>query len=645
MFQRKNLLIREAKKHPIGQNLDGSVKKRGIHCKNRSLFLLLATIALSVVTCYFYATQEGLVQSQINEEDIIVPHEEVLEKAEKDFQGKKQEAEPNIVIANVQEEKKKSINHRPSCLDAQTHGQDNPCRFDEIGKYLEESAKFTSVFPQNDAIPETRRIPAEQGNNSTYILEAREKGPDDGSLTPLVDYNPSLLPLTDDLDPVLLDHLTGRYHKQISDEDADRVKYLSVSRSTNFHLCGGSVRRANHTTREHSYMSLALLDDDLKPIPGASASIRFGQAVLPWNCYKRSKMDAFLDFHIIAVRSTKGNIKKDQLFVITFDAPGAYIFPIDIRRVPAPTNDDSDWNTTKIKGKAIPMILESSVGEYDDGETLKFYGSGLQIRLMERRWANGTNKYICTAYFKSNFMDKWKNYHIFDVKQQDGSFDTYMEIRPHNDHQVRKVNFYADHFHVIEDWEFVPNFNIITPSRGGYYRNRTDVIESKEETFKERWSSPAFPHVPFRGTTCCIDLEYGGGKDNRQMVKVGISHTVSREGRIYLSKFYAFETESGKFHTVSVSGLFCLGRMISDDINAESQIFPVAGQFVINEETYDCPVVTFATSLVEYQADPNYVVISYGVNDCYSRSIVVSKERIREFLGLQMEEENETDVA
>ena len=101
MYQRKNLFIREAKKHPI------SVKKQGIHCKNRSLVLLLATIALSVVTCYFYATQGGLVQSQINEEDIIVPHEEVLKKAEKDFQGKKQEAEPNTVIANVQEEKKK----------------------------------------------------------------------------------------------------------------------------------------------------------------------------------------------------------------------------------------------------------------------------------------------------------------------------------------------------------------------------------------------------------------------------------------------------------------------------------------------------------------------------------------------------------
>ena len=67
-----------------------------------------------------------------------------------------------------------STSKRPSYFD--TNG--TPCRYDE----------------PSDAIPVIRRIPKNQGNNATYISQRRSKGPKDGTLTALVEYNPTLLP-------------------------------------------------------------------------------------------------------------------------------------------------------------------------------------------------------------------------------------------------------------------------------------------------------------------------------------------------------------------------------------------------------------------------------------------------------------------
>jgi hypothetical protein len=451
------------------------------------------------------------------------------------------------------------------------------------------------------------------------------------SLTALVEYNPTLLPLTSDFDPVLLNYLTGRYHEDISDQEADKVKYLSIARGANLHNCGGggkNMRRMYNPTKEHSYLTLALLDGDLQPIPGASASLRLAQAVLPSKCYNRGMMEPFQDYQIIAVRSTKGNDKKDQLFVMASDKP-THIFAIDIRRVPAPTNDASGWDT-KVKGRPIPMIAKN------ENELHQFYGQGLQVRLMEDNITPGKKKF-CTAVLNSNAMDFQKNYHIFEAHRDgDGALNTYMEIRPHGRRSTRKVNFYADRFHKVGDWELVPNGTIISGGKQGH-RDKGDVIVNKaSDSPEDQWKYP-FPDktewkdAASRGTACCIDLAWS----SNETVKVGISHGVSEE-RGYVSRFYAFETKSSRFRNVAVSGPFCLGRMTEYDVNAETQIFPYPERYnlVIGNETYDCPKITFASGLVDYQADTNYAVLSYGVNDCYSRSIVISKDRIREFLNL-----------
>ena len=509
---------------------------------------------------------------------------------------------------------------RPACFD-ENNSNIRTCRYDEVGQYLEESAKFTMIHKHSDAVPASRRIPSNQVNNKTYIAERRSKGPKDGSLTPLVEYNPTLVPLTSDLDPALLDFLTGRYHDDISDEESDKVKYLSVARGSNLHNCGGGMRKMNNPTKEYSYLSLSLLDSDLQPIPGASAFVNLAQAVLPPNDYKKLMLSPFQDFQIIAARTTKGNDKKDQLFVVTSDVK-TYIFPIDIRRVPAPTNDVFGWKT-KLLGKPVEMIVKN--------ETMKhhFYGRGLQVRLMENNF-RGYRKNIRNV-LRSNVFDFQKNYHVYEA-EQNGVVNTFMEIRPHGMRTVRKINFFAEKFHQISDWELIPNGTI---NKNGH-RGEEDIMwagHSGEDQWKypfpekTKWKGGKKP----RGTACCIDLEWG----TNETVKVGISHAVSQE-RGYVSRLYAFETKSPRFKTVAVSGPFCLGKMSEHDINAETQIFPFAdrGNLNVGNETYDCPHIGFASGLVEYQADTNYAVLSYGINDCYSRSIVISKDRIREFLDV-----------
>jgi hypothetical protein len=513
------------------------------------------------------------------------------------------------------------ISKRPSCFD--DPGTDTTCRYDDVGKYLDQTAKFTIIHKPSDAIPAERRIPKDQGGNHTYIAQRRSEGPKDGSLTPIVEYNPTIVPLTNDMDPKLLAYLTGRYHDDISDEEADKVKYLSVARGSNFHNCGASMmRRMNNPTKEYALLSLSLLDDNLQPIPGASASVNVAGAILPSGCYNKAMMEYFQDYHIYAARTTKGNVKKDQLFLIASDVK-SYIFPLDIRRVPAPTNDASGWNT-KVKGNPVKMIAEN------ENDKLKFYGRGLQVRFMDQ--LASIKKQFCAKVMKSNILDFQKNYHFFET-EINGKIRTHMETRPHGLRKTRKVNFYSERFHEHKDWELVPNGTINQHShRGG------EDIEWGGHSPPDQWKYPLEDKTQWkggglmRGTACCIDLGWG---DN-ETVKVGISHSVS-SSRSYVSRFYAFDPTAERTPVKAVSGPFCLGGSAENDVNADSQIFTSAEEsklFVANE-TYDCPRITFPSGIAEYQANPGYAIISYGVNDCFSRSMVVPKTVIKELLNLK----------
>ena len=639
-------MIRRTKKHdhsPPGPMNDKTTKRtpQSDHVSNRKRFaktkvrmhrkiIIIISAVSALYACIavgFYSTfRQGMaLDATLDNTHIPGGDQNVSEKSRPThtFDSETKMEHTNELLQHVTN--KANNDGRPKCFD-----DGKPCRYDDVGNYLEESAKFTMIHKPSDAIPAFRRIPADKGSDESYIVSRRKEGPADGSLTALVEYNPSLLPLTSDLDPKLLDYLTGRYHPGISDKEADRAKYLHVSRAANFHACVGGIRRSENATKEQSYLSLSLLDENLQPIPGASSAVRLYQALSSY-CYnkKTSILEPFQDYQIIATRSTKGNDKKDQLFVMASDKR-TFIFPIDIRRVPAAIDSDEgpDWDT-KIKGTPISMTTSKPdlVG--------RSYGEGLQLRLMDDLFPG---KLRCGKLLSWNVMDFQKNYHVFDMREPDsngnaGAMSAYMEMRPHGWRVTRKVNFYTDKFHKFDEWQLVPGGEFI--GQNGK-RSESDIIDNRNRKGEVpyNWDGVGWKQTTRegRGTACCIDLELlAGGK--KHSVKVGISHSVSAE-RGYVSQFYAFELKTGRSWVVAISGPFCFGGKKEHDLNAEDQIFsfPDKSRLNVTNALYDCPHVTFASGLVEYQADANYVVISYGISDCYSRSIVVSKDRIREFL-------------
>jgi hypothetical protein len=110
----------------------------------------------------------------------------------------------------------------------------------------------------------------------------------------------------------------------------------------------------------------------------------------------------------------------NQLFLIASDV-NSYIFPFDKRRLPAPTNDASGWNT-KVKGPPVNMIAEN------ENDKLKFYGRGLQVRFIDQMTSK--KHPFCARVLRSNLLDFQKNYHFFET-ELNGAIRTHMEVPPH----------------------------------------------------------------------------------------------------------------------------------------------------------------------------------------------------------------------
>eukprot|EP00980_Cylindrotheca_fusiformis_P006202 scaffold1327_cov124-Cylindrotheca_fusiformis.AAC.6 len=477
------------------------------------------------------------------------------------------------------------------------------CRFDDIGRFLEDGPSNLRpvVHQQIQAVPSYRRIPHAMANNRTHIASGVSSFPNDleskdASNATLNEYNPTILPLykngpdgtiVSDLDQKLLDDITGRYHPGFSDAEADEVQYLLVTRSSNHYpkcIPGGYKKGIDSPYDWVNYPGLALLDKNLQPIAGADVLIDIEKYY-----FKRKNTRTFQDFSIFAARTTKSNKKKDHLFLMT---NGVMVLPIAIRRVP-PGNDldESDWQT-KIEG---PRIQQDTM-----------YGTGLQVRMTRP----GKPK---AALIKSG-----KNMHVFESSE--GMMQ--LEVWPHSDHVVSTVNFFWDSFSTFRDYTLELQETVKIPDG-----NRSASLLSN----LPRGVPTVGPAN--RGTGCCADLTLSDGRT----VKLGISHLVVK-GLKYLHRFYAFVPEK-PFQVLSLSGLFCLGDIASEDrdsthhwISQRHDIFKPK-QTTIGSKNYDCPSITFATGITNMIGHgDNYIIISYGVNDCYSRSIMVHKKKIEMLL-------------
>eukprot|EP00815_Leptocylindrus_aporus_P009352 CAMPEP_0116061348 /NCGR_PEP_ID=MMETSP0322-20121206/7029_1 /TAXON_ID=163516 /ORGANISM="Leptocylindrus danicus var. apora, Strain B651" /LENGTH=637 /DNA_ID=CAMNT_0003546285 /DNA_START=79 /DNA_END=1992 /DNA_ORIENTATION=- len=544
--------------------------------------------------------------------------------------------------------------------------QRRKCRYDDIGDFLEGTGPGIVHKPLS-CIPQHRRIPHDKANDWQYILDQRAMLPEDGSRTALMDYNAQLLPLyknvkqsdgtytlVPEFEPKLLDRITGRYHPYFNDEEADRVKYLSISRSSNLHSCKPKFKFYFGTLAQ-DFLGLSLLDENLSRIEGTDVAINIDKFLF-------GNMTAiFHDFQIIAQRTTKvgggdnGNhgAMKDQLFIFPSGHIGTFGFPIDIRRVP-PVSQSSNydpiaWNTNLFKSKGgttnknyepIPFSHEY------------MYGDGFEVRLLVDKEGLSRRRSPGDFFFSRTGIDRGKNFHFFESRNG----DTYMELWPHGSHRTVPVNFLLNEtmtteqeeineVKLINEVKFFSKRHFKHIPKGRYIAVFEDMVEGnnlkREPQFSFLNKTPKHerPYKRFRGTSQIINLSIGGKE-----VKVGLSHTVAEgrenvtDRRTYLNQFYAFEPDP-PFNVVALTGHFCFNHMNEDDIGYSAQWIsrrPVSNRtfpILIDGDHFRCPIIAFPmgmTEMIGYNA--SNVIITYGVNDCYSRSIVVPKRKIEMLL-------------
>ena len=184
---------------------------------------------------------------------------------------------------------------------------------------------------------------------------------------------------------------------------------------------------------------------------------------------------------------------------------------------------------------------------------------------------------------------------------------------------------------------------------------------------------PSFPNVdaiwypgnkaPFKesvhGGACCVlftkdELNIGGSQSNHhESLLVGIAHTkvpwrpwynrASQQDKEllphthYVTLFYAFDAYP-PFKLRARSGFFCLGFV--PETNDNSLPASEGGRFnphnVLtrnrklrqNNETFDCPQMSFVSSFTQKADDASRLVIGYGLNDCTGRLVEVTKQEV-----------------
>jgi hypothetical protein len=145
-----------------------------------------------------------------------------------------------------------------------------------------------------------------------------------------------------------------------------------------------------------------------------------------------------------------------------------------------------------------------------------------------------------------------------------------------------------------------------------------------------------------RGSACCISLI---SPTTGQVVLVGVSHPKTffpgkrlPKGvgpNIYLSRFFAFETEA-PYSIVARSGMFCLGYPDVEEQNerhSSSRSIDLKNhQLHFANESYNCPRLHFVMGMVDKVGEDSRVILSYGVSDCLARLVEIDKSEIARLL-------------
>lgn len=456
-----------------------------------------------------------------------------------------------------------------------------------------------------------RQTPRHLVTNQTAILEGRTTLYEEGLLLgandfrPLYMYNPSLLPLTH-MDPFLREEITG--HDVDLKYSGRKAMYLALYRVSTFCNCFGP-QGGGPPVHSRNYQGLALLDEHLDMVPNTDivVDVSYWIRKLVWNKTPPDPKKWLVPFHannntyhlphqhftdcrlaIMPAPIYRGLGKRADPNDALYMTCDSRMLPIAVHRL---TDDESDMPSEEELRRASPTarILPNE------------FGNGLRLSVL-----NGEGSLTYTG----------KNLNTFRVN----ATHFYLEYYPLSPHEAYPIHF------IHRKDKFRP-----------VHLNSPPIASTRDEP-NATWQEPeTFRLFSFRerdrGGGCCVEIIH----QNRTLL-VGISHTRTIErGHFfhhqYLSRLYAFEP-SPPFNILSKTGLFCLGYGTSGESRGNIQVGVNEKLLQINKngKTYQCPAISFVTSLSEHATNSSLAIISYGINDCYPRMVLVEKAELTRML-------------
>eukprot|EP00536_Pseudo-nitzschia_multiseries_P018495 jgi/Psemu1/55869/gm1.55869_g len=447
------------------------------------------------------------------------------------------------------------------------------------------------------------------------------------------DYDPDLLSAGD------LQELTG---------GDPRVRYVAVYRAYLGCNCFGRAKEDRHLMKvgeQISYLAVALLDEALDVIEGTDVLIDLNAGPSRLKYFRQDVEDC----RIFLI--------KGEIYLVCNEA----MKRVRIRRkqwsdqyIRHPTTPPPNYGTKK--KIPMPYIFPN------------IHGNGLEVTLLSQsRIYGGKNMNVFRAPADSTTTLSSFSSHNTTPRTE---YDYYLQIFP-SPHRYGKLVIYDGpenenkiSTRINDEWKNVtvpqgklPQPTFDTPDAGHNISRCVDAPNTKN------CSDPVdFPFFEVRqdhGTACCVKVilplpvsspdegDRNGSRVGRE-VMVGITHQkLSPRNNFWLldvherykdfgvdrfvSRFVAYNTHP-PFETVARSGWFCLG--FAEDAESNGKFgSTLAGKNLdarldLFNQTYDCPIIHFASGFSETVGNSSRAIISYGINDCHPRMFFVEKDEI-----------------
>lgn len=190
-----------------------------------------------------------------------------------------------------------------------------------------------------------------------------------------------------------------------------------------------------------------------------------------------------------------------------------------------------------------------------------------------------------------------------------------------------------------EEGEYLPNGRVDV--------QKHPLVRPSFGTLDELWFRQPVFKIMSHGGACCVSWN---DKQTGRSLWIGIAHRkvpkrewmddphllgkrLQQPPEQYASFLYAFAAHP-PYRMVAESGLFCLPfatREEAEKVNSYHRLLEW-DHLRFMGQTFDCPRITFVSGITEHATDSNKAIISYGINDCTSRIMVVSKSDLARLL-------------